>query len=257
MELTERAEVSADSQPLIPELRSREWLDYFTRNTQQLLDVPWQLGSELSDQEVKAISASVQGFQLGESSEGKHLIHCAKLHSEETCDPEYFDAIKLFIREEQRHARDLARFLDLNGISTLKAAWPDSVFRFLRRGAGLELSIAVLVTAEIIAEVYYPALQAATNSIVLKRLCDQIIQDETPHVQFQCERLAILRSRRSPVRCYMTCAAQRFLFLGTCLVVWMKHGPVFRQAKQGFRPFWKAAWQKYHVAETIMRRTPN
>ena len=257
MELTERCEHSTEVKTPLSEIRSREWLDYFTRNIQHLLDVPWHLGRELSDEDVDAISASVQGFQLGESSEGKHLVRCAKMHSETTCDPDYYDAIKLFIREEQRHACDLARFLDLNGIPTVKAAWPDSVFRFLRRGAGLELSIAVLVTAEIIAEVYYPALQAATNSVVLKAVCDQIIQDETPHVQFQCERLAILRSRRSWLGGFMTYAAQRFLFFGTCFVVWMKHGPVFRRAGQGFRTFWKTAWEDYHVAESIMRRTPN
>ena len=81
------------------------------------------------------------------------------------------------------------------------------MFRWLRHRAGLELSIAVLVTAEIIAKVYYAALRQATTSVVLVRLCDQILYDELRHVRFQCERLAILRARRSRLGVWLAGAA--------------------------------------------------
>lgn len=239
--------------PPSPCFDSTAWLDYFDRNARQLLSLPWDAGAELSTEEVASVAGSVQGFQLGESSEGRHLVKCATTHAEQTGDADYLKAIRLFIREEQRHAQVLGRFLQQNGIDTLKKTWPDTVFRLMRRRAGLELSVAVLVTAEIIAEVYYPALQRATGSSILHRICEQIIRDETPHIQFQCERLAILRSGSSAFRNRFVYAAQRFLFLGTCFVVWLKHRKVFQRAGFNFRQFRAVAWERYYAAEKIMR----
>lgn len=241
--------------PTLPCFASREWLEYYQRNSVSLMPVPWDVGAEITDDERRAIASSLQGFQLGESSEGRNLARCARSYADRFNDPEYYEAIVLFIKEEQRHARDLGRFMDLNGISTIGTTWPDTVFRFLRRGAGLELSVSVLVTAEIIAQVYYPALRGATDSRVLKAICDQIIQDETPHVQFQCERLAILRAGRVRLFGWLTLAAQRFLFFGTCFVVWQKHHAVFRRTMSGFRDFWVTAWNFYGTAERIMQAT--
>lgn len=237
----------------LPCYASREWLDYFRSNAQTLLEIPWAAGPEISDDERARITASLQGFQLGESSEGRNLVRCAKAYADATGDTEYFEAIVLFIKEEQRHARELGRFMDLNGIRRINETWPDTVFRFMRRGAGLELSVAVLVTAEIIAQVYYPSLREATRSDVLKSICDQIIQDETPHVRFQCERLGLLRSKRSKLLLEMTYLGQRFLFFGTCFVVWPTHSKVLCCSAGGFRGFWHNAWARYFEAEAISK----
>src|SRR5204863_9873627 len=131
-------------------------------------------------------------------------------------DPAYPHTLALFIAEEHRHASDLGRFLDTAGLGRAKRAWPDSVFRWLRHRAGLELSISVLVTAEIIAKVYYAALRDSTTSNVIARLCDQILSDEVQHVRFQCERLAILRARRSWLTVWFKGALQTHFFTGTC-----------------------------------------
>ena len=88
--------------------------------------------------------------------------------------------------------------MDLNRIPRVRRGWTDSVFRWLRNVVGtLEISIGVLVTAEIIAKVYYPALREASGSVVLRAICDQIIRDERKHVEFQTEQLAGLRIGRS------------------------------------------------------------
>lgn len=231
----------------------REWLDYFERNACELLDVPWDLAGELTAAEHRAIAASLQIFQLGESSEGRHLSRCAKRYADANDDADYYSAIRLFIREEQRHARDLARFMTQNGIERIQKTFSDSVFRFLRKPAGLELSIAVLVTAEIVAQVYYPALQQATQSEILHAICEQIIRDETPHVQFQCERLAILRVGRSSWKRAICHGLQRGLMFGTLFVVWAQHRRVFRAAGQGFRSYWKNIWAAWRSAEAVMK----
>jgi hypothetical protein len=231
---------------------SDEWYDYFQANAKALRDIPWERGAELAEAERDAIAASVQGFQLGESSEGRHLLHCATAYAEQTDDPAYREAVRLFIGEEQRHARDLGRFLQLAGVPLLTRTWPDSVFRWLRRRAGLELSVSVLLTAEIIATVYYVALRAATRSSVLQRLCDQILADEGEHVRFQCERLAILRQGRTSWSLGSVHMLHRILFWGTCLVVWWKHGRALRAGGFGLRRFWRGAWQEMNAALRLM-----
>jgi hypothetical protein len=96
--------------------------------------VSWTSPVRLTDDERRAITASVQQFQLGESSEGSHLHAAARAYAARTGDDAYVSAIEAFIREEQRHARDLARFLTAEGIRLTKHRWPDAVFRWLRRG---------------------------------------------------------------------------------------------------------------------------
>ena len=104
-----------------------------------------------------------------------------------------------------------------------------------------------------IALVYYAALRDATNSAVLRRLCDQVLRDEDAHVRFQAERLALLRAGRSRWLDGLTRLAHRVFFVGTCLVVWLDHGPVFRAGGLGFRSFWHAAWRAFAAALQRMR----
>jgi undecaprenyl diphosphate synthase len=228
-----------------PPRSTREWLAYFRRNRTHLLPIPWHAGAEL-DVERRTIARSVQAFQLGEQSEGRHLMRYARRHAERTGDPDYVETTRLFIAEEQRHARDLGRFMAVNAIRTRERNWTDGVFRRLRNIAGtLEISIAVLVTAEIIAKVYYPALREATRSTVLRALCDQIVRDERAHVDFQTHQLARLRAGRSAALLLVTRALQRLLFLGTTLVVWLCHRPVFRRSGLGFAGFSRTCWTEF------------
>lgn len=231
---------------------SLDWRVYYEDNARSLLSIPWRLGPELTEDERTAICSSVQAFQAGESSEGRHLFQSAKRYSERSGDVEYLQAIRLFIAEEQRHARDLARFLQLNGIPLVKTTFTDRIFRRLRKLFGsLEISISVLITAEIIAKVYYAALKEATNSIVLQTLCTQILQDEHCHVEFQAEQLGRLRAGRPWIGLKGTTALQRFLFLGTCLVVWIFHHQVFRKSGYNFRKYWHNNWMEFEGALRI------
>jgi hypothetical protein len=231
---------------------SADWLRHFESNARQLRIIPWERGAELTLDERTAIASSVAEFQRGESGEGRHLIRYAIQYAERTGDGAYVGAIRLFIREEQRHARDLARFLTLNGIPLARASFADAVFRRLRNLLGtLEMSIAVLVTAELMAQVYYDALGDATRSTILRSLCEQILDDEARHVEFQAERLGILRARRGRLGYLTTMALQRLLFAATCAVVWRAHRRVFRQAGLGLAGFWKNAWCCFDAALQI------
>jgi len=230
---------------------SLEWRQYFEENARSLLEIPWHLGAELTGEETEAISRSLQEFQAGESSEGKHLFHYAQEYARKTGDDEYVAAIRLFIAEEQRHARDLGRFLTLNGIPLVPTTFTDRVFRRLRNlFSGLEISIAVLITAEIIARVYYAVLREATRSPILRTLCDQILRDEAKHVQFQAEQLAKLRAGRRAVGRWITMGLQRFLYMGTVLVVWFYHRQTIRRGGLSPAGWWRACWQTFGEAFT-------
>lgn len=227
---------------------SRGWVDHFQDSLRRPDIVRGTSPIHLSAAEVGAIAVSVAEFQLGESSEGRHLISAACRYAELTGDFDYVAALRLFIAEENRHAQELGRFLDRAGIRRVSTSWPDTVFRFLRRRAGLELSIVVLVTAEIIAKVYYHALRDATTSRVLHHLCGQILRDERHHVTFQTQRLALLRAERSRVSIFIRVALHRFLLIGTCFVVWRKHGRAIRAGGMGFKRFWRATWREMREA---------
>ncbi len=228
---------------------SADWLRYFEQNRQSLLETPWQAGPELTAEERLRLGHSVQEFQRGESSEGRHFLRYAEQYAAKTGDRDYVSALRLFIAEEQRHARDLGKFLAINGIPLVESTLPDRVFRILRHLLGsLEMSIAVLITAEIIAEVYYAALRGATDSVILQRLCEQILRDEASHVEFQAEQLARLRAQRGQLLYRLTVTGQRILFLGTCLVVWVSHRSVFQARGRNFGHFWHGAWFHFERA---------
>ena len=233
---------------------SETWKRYYIENNASLLEVPWDAPYSLSPEERRAISKSIAEFQKGESSEGKHLISSAREHAAEVDDPTYVDTTVLFIKEEQRHARDLRKYMALRDIPLAKSSWPDTAFRFIRHLGGMEVSICVLVTAEIIAQCYYPALKKATADPVLIGLCDQIISDEESHVVFQTERIASLRSLASPLRRKISELLQRFLFAGTVAVVWMQHRQVFTKAGFSYGAYQKECWSYYWKAESRIRQ---
>jgi hypothetical protein len=132
-----------------------EWIEYFERNGRRLMPIPWEDMTLLTVQERQTISDSVRTFQLGESSEGRNLIRVAEIYERRSPEKGLVGAIQLFIAEENRHAAALARFLVGQQIPLAKRQWTDTVFRTLRRFWNLEVSVSVLLTAELVAKVYY------------------------------------------------------------------------------------------------------
>jgi len=62
----------------------------------------WAAGGLRLKVERDAIALSVQEFQLGESSEGRHLISAASRYAAYSGDFDYVTALRLFIAEENR-----------------------------------------------------------------------------------------------------------------------------------------------------------
>ncbi|HEY1629025.1 MAG TPA: hypothetical protein VGF52_04145, partial [Tepidisphaeraceae bacterium] len=177
---------------------------------------------------------SIRQFQLGESGEGLHLKKCARIHAQRSGDADYPEAINLFIAEEQRHSRLLGKYLDLAGESWLAKSKVDGIFRWLRHLMGLELSLIVLSTAEVVATVYYRALRDATNCELLQSICRRILRDEAGHLAFHRDQFLTLRWNRSLIARSILRLFHHALLMLTLLPVWWCHGRVFRAGGIGF-----------------------
>jgi hypothetical protein len=212
---------------------SADWLKYFEQNRHHLLTLPWNSPYFLTPDEKAAIAHSIQNFQLGEQSEGTNLMKAARVYVERSGDTAFLQAMKLFISEEQRHARDLGNFMQCEGIPLRQKHWSDRLFRRFRRGVNLEVALRVLLTAEIIATIYYKALQEATNSPLLNKICEQILKDEHQHIHFQIGHLKRLEKERKPWQKKASHVCHYLFLLLTILVVWIDHYRVFRRS--GYR----------------------
>ena len=217
---------------------TQDWVDHFRWNGSVAMRIPWHIGPDLSDEERAAIAHSIQMFQLGEYAEGRHLMGYAKRWADRTGDTLYPEAIRMLIGEEQRHAGVLGRFMEINGIARIKRGCTDGIFWQARNLFGnLEVSISVLVTAEIIAKIYYPALRDATASIVLRAICAQIHREEIAHVEFQTEQLARIRAERPAYGIWATRVLHRMLFYPTLMVVGLSHRIALRRGGLTLRQF--------------------
>jgi|SRR5208282_5091427 len=229
---------NAPSRPSHPDARasSLDWLSYFTLNSLEP-PLPWKDAGPLSPGERALVARSIQQFQLGENSEGRGLLRRAREFGAPSGDAHFPEVVALFIQEEQRHSRMLARFLDLNSVPCLGRHWVDSVFRRIRALAGLELCMRVLATAEVIAVPYYTALGKATSSPLLSAICTNILADEAAHLAFQEFVFALVAQGRAGWRQQAVGALHSLFLRGTALVVWLEHKSVLRAAYDSFGAF--------------------
>ncbi|WP_155059683.1 ferritin-like domain-containing protein [Streptomyces blattellae] len=184
-------------------------------------DPDWGRGATLHP----AVAASIQRFQVGEDGDGANLVGKA----DQAGDADYARAVRLFVAEEQNHARLLARLLAAGSVPTLSGHWSDTAFVRLRRLMGLRMELLVLMIAEVVALRYYRALRDGADDPLTSDVAGRILTDEQRHVPFHCERLhaslaELPRLTRRPVL-----ALWRLLLLVVCLVVAADHGSALRR----------------------------
>jgi hypothetical protein len=221
--------------PLPPTLYStRRWVEHFELNRGRQPLHPWALGAKLTSADRINVIDSIKQFQLGESGEGRHIKKCARIYAERSGDSDYPNAVHLFIAEEQGHSGVLGRYLDLAGESLLTKSKVDGIFRWLRHLMGLELSLIVLSTAEVVAAVYYRALRDATECELLRSICRRILRDEAAHLAFHRDRFMTLRWKRSLLTRSILRLAHHGLLMAALVPVWWCHRRVFRAGGIGF-----------------------
>jgi hypothetical protein len=203
--------------------------------------------TEMSMEERKLLSSAIQQFQRGENSEGKHLYKFGR-----DFNNDYFDSVRAFIKEEQSHALVLGRFMHVHRIPLIKGHWIDGVFRKLRNLGGLEWSLIVLSSAEVIATTFYDALRKATSSPALQEICIQILTDEQVHIHYQGCTLNKLNEGRSWWKVKAIRYAHTFLMLGTMLVVWFQYGKIYKAGGYSFRKYFKDTLTEYNRMDRMV-----
>lgn len=235
------------------------WHVHFLENSRPR-PLPWQDPYRLSDAERRLVSKSIRQFQLGEWARGR-LMRRAAAQPGLARDPWFLPALALFVAEEQGHSDLLGRFLDREGIPRLTRNWLDGVFRRLRKLAGLEVCVTVLVTAELLAIPFYQALRESTRSLLLRAICVRILCDEAAHVNYQALTLGLLRrglrerSRTARSLCHA------LLLSGTACLLWQQHRRVFRASGWSFHRFWNESRRQFtrlqrQVRQVALNRPP-
>lgn len=223
----------------------RIWLNHFEYHAGHPRAVPPGLPDVLTPEERQRIARSIATFQLGEHSEGGRLLKAAERCARERALPTLVRITELFICEEQHHAALLRGFMQYHGIPLKSRDWTDRLFRRVRRLAGLELYLHVLICAELIGIVYYRALEAATGCTRLKMLCRMLVADERAHVGYESHLLMALKAGRPAVLQALARWAHRTFFACSATVVWLTHYRVLRHAGYRARSFRKVCLAQY------------
>ncbi|MFJ7204511.1 ferritin-like domain-containing protein [Streptomyces sp. NPDC098789] len=183
-------------------------------------DPAWSAGAALDP----ALVRSLQRFQVGEDGDGSALIGKA----DRAGDAGYARAVRLFVAEEQNHARMLALLLAAGGARTLRGHWSDAAFVRLRRLLGLRVELLVLMVAEVVALRYYRAVRDGSPDPLVSEVAGRILADEERHVPFHCRRLREgLAGLPRPVR-RASVGAWRALLATAAVIVAVDHGPALR-----------------------------
>jgi hypothetical protein len=222
---------------------------YFQANRGQRAALPWDASQPLTPAELRAVYSSLQTFQRGEGTGGNHLMDLARQYGV----PDYAAAMQLFIAEEEGHAAMLGRFMEQQHIPQLQTHWLHEVFRTLGRPLGLEHMVRVILTAEVVAAVYYRALAEATASDLLRQICRRILHDEEMHLAFHCVAIRQWTFGRGRLGGWLWRQFYRGLMAGTALVVFTASRRTFRAGGYGLGRFVAAIGAEYSRLERMQR----
>ncbi len=224
----------------------REWLEYFQWNAEEPDTLPWQARETLSDSEQAAIGSSLATFRLGEHSEGSALRRFAAEYGERLGYGMLPEITVLFVQEERNHSNLLARFMEKHGIPAKTTDWTHDLFRLIRRPFGFEVSVSVLVAAEIIGMVYYRSLREATNSRLLRAICNKILDDEKAHLEYESALIRFAQDHHGPFTRAAWKTAHRILFAAAAVVVYREHRKVLLRGGKPFVEFFDDCWREFH-----------
>lgn len=130
-----------------------------------------------------SLATSLARFQLGEAGEGRVAkeIDRVVMHG---VDADYRVALKLFVREEGRHARILAGIVRSLGGELLRQSWTERLFVRGRRILGLRAKLLVLLVAEVVGLGFYCLLARRLGDCEIGRQLTEIAGDEEAHLEF-------------------------------------------------------------------------
>ncbi len=181
-------------------MESVQWLAYFEANAHRLSpDTPVTLTPLAPALQVPLIRA-LQCFQLGEAGEGR-VAREASLSNDPALDDNLKTSVGFYVREEGRHARELARLLRAMGAATIEKHAFEKWFEKSRRLFGLRGKMAVIAVAEVVGSTFYNTLATRIPCAHTAEVTRVIGADEDRHLEFQRDYFArVLAVTPAPVR---------------------------------------------------------
>ncbi len=236
---------------------SEFWQSHFKHNlTKQRVN--WELKPQITKEQKENILYSLKAWQLGETSDGAHLLAAATKYADKIGDKHYPEAVKLFIKEEQKHGNNLGKYIDLIGEQRVKKDWGDTLFRKVRYlNTSMELWTISVIIVESAAQVFYQALHNATECDLLRSVCNDIILDEAHHIKFQNERMYMIFQQKGFYNKAFSLLCYSLLFFATIHLVWFGHKKAFKAGgvnkvnfmKQMYYKFFRSMQFLHHHAE--------
>jgi hypothetical protein len=224
---------------------SNFWIRHFKENAGHQR-VNWKNQPSINKDELSTILHPLQAWQLGETSEGLHLIAASTKYANKIGDANYVEAVKLFIKEEQKHGNNLGRYLDLIKQPRIEKSWGDTLFRRVRYFAtSMELWTLAVIIVESTAQIFYQSLKDATNCNLLKEICTDILIDEAYHITFQTERLAMIFNNKNNFSKFWRVPVYKSFFYFTSLLVWFGYTKLFKAGGNSLRSYIKKMNYKY------------
>lgn len=233
---------------------SQAWVTYFQKNAEIATALARPTAADQLPVEIReTVQASLPAWQLGETSDGRHLRAAARQYAETQNDPYFQRAVDLFIKEEQRHGAALGDWLDRVGIPRKQRDMGDSLFRLCRYAIpNYAVWASVVVMVESMAELYYAAVKHLTPCPRLKMECRRILQDEVKHIQFQCEHLAATRRYLPRPFLKLLRLLEMSFYIVVCAAVWIAHGRLFRRSGMSLSTFIRASSRKFRRMQSLM-----
>lgn len=178
------------------------------------------------------LARSLARFQIGEAGEGR-IAHQVARVTLPAVDDEYRAALRLFVREEGRHARILGGMVRGLGGELLGTTWSERLFVRVRRLAGFRLKILVLLAAEVVGIGFYGSIAARLPAGKLRAALEEITGDEASHLDFHVD---FLRRQIDGAGARWLARAAWLSIAGiACALVVVDHGGTYAQVGVGRR----------------------
>ena len=162
------------------------WRAHFERNALRPLPAPPRDCDGIPQPWRAPLLRSLARFQVGEAGEGRIARQIDRV-ALPGVDDDYRVALKLFVREEGRHARILGDIIRAMGGSLLRGHWTEQAFVGARRLAGVRAKLLVLLAAEVVGIAFYGAVATALPACDVRDRLAELCADEAMHLQFHVE----------------------------------------------------------------------
>lgn len=174
-------------------MENAAWRSYFESNLHRADAVVPETLAAIPEPLRAELVTSLRIFQAGETGEGRIVAEAARQPGSRH-DADFVEALRLYVAEEGRHARELGRLVRALGGEPSHTHPSAERFRTVRRLIGFRTKMMVLAGAEVVGGVFYDLLARRAGCTALSRVLRVIVHEERAHLVFQRDYFAAIAS---------------------------------------------------------------